>query len=149
MNFNVNKWFTRCHSLLINNYILNSQIIKSNNMYTITHALSWTSHVTCKATRMLNFVKGNLGKCNNKVKSDAYATLGRSILEYATQVWNPHQQNLIRKDELQDGSNQISRVVFTVMLNNLGWIILKQRCKINRLTLLHRLFIIRNQLYKY
>ena len=99
-----------------------------------------TSHngITNKATRMLNFIKKNLGKCNSKVKSDAYATLLRPILEYATQVWDPYQQNLICKIEMiqrrvakwvqSDYSFQSS---VTAMLNSLDWTTLKQRRKVN------------------
>ena len=83
MKFNINKCvllrFTRRHLPLINNYTLNNQTIKSSNTYKyigilLDNSLSWAPHInniTNKATRMLNFIKRNLSKCNSKVKSDA------------------------------------------------------------------------------
>ena len=112
MKFNINKCvllrFMRRHLPLINNYTLNNQTIKSSNTYNylgilLDNSLSWPPHInniTNKPTRMLNFTKRNLSKCNSKVKSDAYTTLVRPILECATQVWDPHQQNLIYKLEM-------------------------------------------------
>ena len=113
MKFNINKCvllrFTRRHLPLINNYTLNNQTIKSSNTYKylgilLDNSLSWAPHInniTNKATRMLNFIKRNLSKCNSKVKSDAYTTLVRPILEYATQVWDPHQQTIYKLEMVQ------------------------------------------------
>ena len=77
---------------------------------------------------MLNFIKRNLSKCNSKVKSDAYTTLVRPILEYATQVWDPHQQNLIYKLEMVQGraarwvqSDYSFKSSVTTMLIGLHW----------------------------
>ena len=90
--------------------------------------------------RMLNFIKRNLSKCNSKVKSDAYTTLVRPILEYATQVWDPHQQNLIYKLEMVQGraarwvqSDYSFKSSVTTMLDNLNWTTLEQRREASRL----------------
>ena len=95
---------------------------------------------------MLNFIKRNLSKCNSKVKSDAYTTLVRPILEYATQVWDPHQQNLIYKLEMVQGraarwvqSDYSFKSSVTTMLDNLNWTTLEQRRETSRLSLFHRI----------
>ena len=95
---------------------------------------------------MLNFIKRNLSKCNSKVKSDAYTTLVRPILEYATQVWDPHQQNLIYKLEMVQGraarwvqSDYSFKSSVTTMLDNLNWTTLEQRREASRLSLFHRI----------
>ena len=95
----------------------------------------------------------NLSKCNSKVESDAYTTLVQPILEYATQVWDPHQQNLIYKLEMvqrraarwvqSDYSFQSS---VTTMLDNLNWTTLEQRHKASYFT---ELLTSRSQHYKY
>ena len=44
----------------------------------LNDTLSWNTHITNitnRATRMLNFLKRNLGKCTNQVKSQAYMLL--------------------------------------------------------------------------
>ena len=69
----------------------------------LNNTLSWNTHIITivnKATRMLNFIKRNLSKCSDTIKSTAYATLVRPILEYATKVWDPHHKFLIHKIEM-------------------------------------------------
>ena len=86
-------------------YILNNQTIQLSNTYrylgvTFTSTLTWNTHisnVTNRATKMLNFIKRNIGKCTNQIKSKVYMSLIRLILEYATQVWDPYQKTLIHK----------------------------------------------------
>jgi len=112
MKFNVNKCVllrvTRNHSPFASKYSLNGQIIQLSYMYKylrvlLTSTLSWNTHITNitnQATRMLNFLKRNLGKCTNQVKSQAYMLLVCPILEYATQVWDPYQKSSTRKIEM-------------------------------------------------
>ena len=102
MKFNVSKCVllraTRNHSLFTSTYILNNETIQLSDTYKylgvlLNSTLSWNAHITIitnRATRMLNFIKRNLGKCTNKVKSKAYTSLVRPILEYTTQVWDPY-----------------------------------------------------------
>ena len=60
--------------------------------------MQWSHHIDgiCKkASKVLNFIRRNLSKCSTEVKSTAYLTLVRPIMEYAASVWDPHQQYLI------------------------------------------------------
>ena len=155
MSFNVDKCvllrFTRSHSPIINDYFLNNQAIQCSNVYKylgiqLANSLSWDTHITTivnKASRMLNFTKRNLSKYCCLIKSIAYTTLVRPILEYATEDWDPHYKCLIYKIEmvqrrvarwvLSDYSFQSS---VTAMIDQL---ILEQRQKRNRLIQLYKI----------
>ena len=73
--------------------------------------------------------------------------LVRPILEYATQVWDPHQQNLIYKLEMVQrraarwvqSDYSVKSSVTTAMLDNLNWTTLEQRRKASRLSLFHKI----------
>ena len=92
---------------------------------------------------MLNFIKRNLGKCTNKVKSKAYTSLVLPILEYATQVWDPYQKSLIYKIEMIQRRAARCNYDFhssvSSMLKDLNWSTLEERRKASRLTLLSRI----------
>ena len=89
---------------------------------------------------MLNFIKRNLYNCSKEIKSKAYLSLVRPILEYASPVWNPH---LIKdSDQIEKIQRTAARWVtsdygwsgsVTVMLNNLHWPTLSLRRKIFKL----------------
>ena len=60
---------------------------------TISKYLTWTTHVSnacTKANRTLGFLRRNLSTCPQDVKETAYKGLARSVLEYASPVWDPH-----------------------------------------------------------
>ena len=71
----------------------------------IHERLSWKSHieaVASKAGRTLGFLRRNLGKCSPALKKQAYISLVRSQLEYASVIWDPHKQNQIdRLEQIQ------------------------------------------------
>lgn len=95
---------------------------------------------------MLNFIKRNLSKCCCSIKSIAYTTLVRPILEYATEVWDPHYKCFIYKIEMVQ--RRVARWVLsdyrfqssvTAMIDQLGWVTLEQRQKRNRLIQLYKI----------
>jgi len=52
-------------------------------------SMTWSHHIQCKvnkATKDLNFIKCILHKCTREVKTTAYFTLVRPLLEYAAMV---------------------------------------------------------------
>ena len=58
---------------------------------TLTSSMSFSVHVNnicIKASEMLNFIKRNLHECSEDVKSIAYKSLFRPILEYSSPVWD-------------------------------------------------------------
>ena len=93
MSLNLDK----CEHLLVTNkkqplsftYMIKDHLIRkvTSAKYlgvTITHNLSWTKHVdtvTCKANSVRAFLQRNLSQCSLHVKSLAYFTYVRPILE--------------------------------------------------------------------
>ena len=61
---------------------------------TISDNLDWSKHIsttTTKANARLSFIKRNLKDCPQKLKEIAYFSLVRSFVDYASAVWDPHQ----------------------------------------------------------
>ena len=108
MKFNSKKCVViRCSkspSPIYYSYTLENNILESKTEHKylgliIHQSLSWSSHITSIANRantMLNFLRRNLSKCSTSVKASAYLSLVRPVMEYASSVWDPYQQNLIQ-----------------------------------------------------
>ena len=67
-------------------------IVKYLGAY-IQSNLSWSLHcktVSAKARQSLNYLRHSIWGATTAVKSVAYKSLVRPLLEYACQVWNPH-----------------------------------------------------------
>ena len=65
--------------------------------------LKWDLHINnivCKANKILGFLRRNLSHCPTNVKAQAYFTLVRPHLEYASCAWDPHLQQDISKLEM-------------------------------------------------
>ena len=78
--------------------------------------------------RTLNFLKHILNKCSSEVKESAYLTMVRPQLEYASDVWDPHQVGDIMKLEKAQRRaacwvlSDYSRFgTVTLMLDQLSW----------------------------
>ena len=68
----------------------------------ISQDLSWDAHVNntvSKANRTLGFLRQNLSVGNTKIKQQAYMSLVRPGLEYASTIWNPYTETLKNKLE--------------------------------------------------
>ena len=69
----------------------------------LSSTLSWNDHIgniTTKANKTLGFIRRNLSKCPMNIKRQAYITLVRPTLEYASSVWDPHLQKHIQQLEM-------------------------------------------------
>ena len=69
----------------------------------ITKDLTWNKHIhqiTASANHTLAFVRRNLHSYPKNIKTTAYTTLVRTLLEYSSSVWDPHTQVLINKIEM-------------------------------------------------
>ena len=108
--------------------------------------MTWSHHiqlkVNIKKTKVLNFIKCTLYKCNKEVKETAYFTLVRPVLEYVAIIWDPYQQYLI--DDIENIQRRASRWVtgdysltssVTEMISPLKWPSLEQCCLQSRLTI--------------
>ena len=61
---------------------------------TISDDFSWHKRVDAvavKASRTLGFLRQNLGECTMEVKSMAYTSLVRPVLDYTSPAWVPYQ----------------------------------------------------------
>jgi hypothetical protein len=67
---------------------------------TITNKLQWDQHInniTAKANTTLGFLRRNLNIPSIRIKGQAYQTLVRPLVEYASTVWNPYTKTEINK----------------------------------------------------
>ena len=82
-------------------YTLCGQVLESvtNNPYLgviFTDDLSFSMRirqVCAKASRTLCFLRRNLRNCPQKLQELAYTSMYRSVLEYASPVWDPYLQH--------------------------------------------------------
>ena len=113
----------------------------------ISNNLDWTAQIEAtvsKANRTLGFLRRNLYGCPRELKETAYLSLVRSVLEYASQVWDPKKKK--HKDPLEAVQKRAARFVtrdysrssITKMLENLKWESLETRRKHLRLVLLYQ-----------
>ena len=80
---------------------------------TLTENLSWDKHIqrsVSKANRTVGFLRRNLRDCTPPVKYCTYKTMVCPIVEYASTVWDPHQQASI--EVLEQVQRQAARHVF-------------------------------------
>jgi hypothetical protein len=117
--------------------------------------LSWKPHInniTKKSNKTLGFLRRNLHSCTHKVKEDAFTTLVRPSLDYASSCWDPHIKE--HTEEVEKVQRRGARFVFnnyksrepgcvTNMLNTLQWEPLAHIRATSRVTMLYK---IRNNL---
>jgi hypothetical protein len=123
------------------------EVVDSNKYLgvTLSEYLSWRKHVeatSSKASRTLGFLRRNFRDCNKSVSEQAYTTMVRPTLEYASLAWDPYTSDQINKlDKVQ---RRAARFVsnnyrdktpgcVTAMVKSLGWEPLKERPKSHRL----------------
>ncbi|XP_072051514.1 uncharacterized protein [Amphiura filiformis] len=73
--------------------------------------LRWNVHynkTTAKANRVLGFLKRNLWHCSREIKENAYKTLVRPTLEYASSVWDPYRKGDVQSLEAIQAHRELS-----------------------------------------
>ena len=68
----------------------------------LDNKLDWGEHISnniSKANRILGLLRRNLWFCPKEVKTTAYTTLVRQILEYAGCAWDPYRKKMVNKLE--------------------------------------------------
>ncbi|XP_062606429.1 uncharacterized protein LOC134268254 [Saccostrea cucullata] len=118
---------------------------------TISQDLSWREHSnsSVKATRTIGFLRRNLRSCPQDIRSRAYTTLVRPVLEYASVVWGPHQHHLIQ--HLENAQHRAARFAtgdyssrdpgsVTTILHQLGWEPLEHRRARNRVIMFYKIY---------
>ena len=114
----------------------------------ISSDLRWNLHtdmVTAKATRTLNLIRRNLYRCPQNIKSLAYTTLVRPLLEYASAAWDPYTGRNVKDIEMVQ--RRAARFVTKEyghetsvgkLVSDLGWQTLQKRRQNARLAVFHR-----------
>ena len=158
MEFHPSKCFVlricRTRNPIIYPYSMLGQTLKpvENHPYLgiiLSESLNWKSHVLDvknKANRTLGFVKRNLYMCPERVKAQAYISLVRPKMEYASAVWDPFRAYQIKwLEQVQRGAARFVTQTYsreegcvTRALDHLGWPTLEQRRYQSRLKLLHK-----------
>ena len=70
---------------------------------TLQSNLKWNQHVdtiTSKANKTLGFLRRNLKIKSEKIKEKAYKSLVRPLVEYASSVWDPHNETQVNQIEM-------------------------------------------------
>ncbi len=146
MDFRPSKCFTmnitRKRNLMISDYVLKDSVLENveKSPYlgvVIRKDLKWRDHVdniTMKANRTLGLVRRNIKTNNKELKTKAFNTLVRPVLDYASSVWDPYQQGDINR--IQAVQRRAARYVTnrfhntsspTEMLLDLNWEALQTR----------------------
>ena len=106
---------------------------------TVANDLSWSQHIdiadtATKAIRSLGFLRGNFKDCSIEVKATTYTTVVRTVLEYASPVWDPHRQTTIKTlDQVQRRAAgclfnmNITPGCITDTIHEVGWESLEDR----------------------
>ncbi|MCG8047766.1 MAG: reverse transcriptase family protein, partial [Candidatus Thiodiazotropha endolucinida] len=116
---------------------------------TITDDLSWDTHIQniCnKANRTIGFLRRNLSIGAIAIKQQAYFSLVRPLVEYASTVWDPHTQvNIHRLEMVQRRAaryvtnRQRNKSSVGNMLHTLNWRTLQDRRKDARLCMMYKI----------
>ena len=113
--------------------------------------MNWKYHIaiiTAKAQNCRHFLQRNLTTCNKETKLQCYKSLVRPIIEYATTVWDPVNNNKL-KNQLEMVQRKSARWICnkwqysespTLMIKELNLKTLEQRRKINQLAMLYELY---------
>ena len=158
MSFNLEKCHvipvTRNKTITKTQYILHGQPLQTVSQakylgLTITSDLRWNAHInsiSSKANRSLGFLRRNLKVSSIQIKTLAYFTFVRPILENSCTVWDPYTATQINKLEMIQ--RRAVRYVLhrhhntssvTNMLQSLGWRSLADRRKDAKLCMLYKI----------
>ncbi len=102
---------------------------------------SFISAVTTKANRTLGFLKRNLQVKSEPLKTTAYKSLVRPLVEYAPSVWDPHTEGCTKQIEMvqRRAARYVNMSSVTDMLKHLEWESLEERRKNQRLSMMYKI----------
>ena len=145
---------TREQNPIIHEYTLHGKVLETVNSakylgVTLTLDLRWNRHVeniVYKANQSLGFLRRNLRINSPNLKSLAYKTLVRPLLEYSSAAWDPYTMENVKKLEMVQRRaaryvlnrfNYLSSV--DEMLQELQWNTLEERRKKDRLVMFYKI----------
>ena len=116
---------------------------------TISSELNWRQHInsiSAKANKTISFLRRNLNISSTAIKQQAYFSLVRPSVEYASVVWDPHEKGDIQcLEKVQRRAARFvknryhNRSSVTDMLEDLKRKSLEQRRKETRLALMFKI----------
>lgn len=116
---------------------------------TVTDDLCWDTHIQSicdKASRTIGFLRRNLNIGSVSIKQQAYFSLVRPLVEYASTVWDPYTQANIQKLEMVQRraaryvtSRHRNTSSVSDMLQSLNWRSLEARRKDARLCMMFKI----------
>ena len=137
------------HQYTLHGHILESVTSAKYLGCLLTSDMKWSDHISTicgKANKTLGFLRRNLNISSVKVKENAYKSLVRPLVEYASSVWDPYQQKDIHRLEMihrraaRYVSNRFgNRSSVDNMLQQMNWRSLEQRRQDARLTMLYKI----------
>ncbi|XP_071142080.1 uncharacterized protein [Mytilus edulis] len=115
----------------------------------LSEDLSWDPHiikVITKSNRVLGFLRRNIWKCPQYIKTQAYTSLVRPHLEYASTVWDPYRKHhidsleMVQRRAARFATSTYSREPGTVtnIMTTLEWQTLESRRKSSRLSMFYK-----------
>jgi len=145
---------TRKRKPLDTSYVLHGHILEvvSEAKYLgvlFTKDLTWGRHISCitgKANRTLGFLRRNLRINSPELKTTAYISLVRPLVEYAATVWDPYTDKDVKEVEkiqrraaryVLNRNHQTSSV--ESMITQLQWTSLKERRRQARLYMMYKI----------
>jgi hypothetical protein len=116
---------------------------------TISHNLKWNDHcnkVIKKASRTLGLLRRTLSPCTRQVKAQAYQSLIRPQMDYASEVWNPDTVTEIKRlEQVQRNSARFvyadyrRRTHVSGLVQDLNWDPLHTRRLIQQATMFYKI----------
>ena len=140
--------------MVVSDYTLHNQSLSRVDTakylgVSLSSNLSWNKHIEVtknKGNRMLGLLKRNLNVGSTEMRSLAYKTIVRPVLEYSSSVWDPYtSDNILILESVQRRAaryvcrNYRNTSSVTGMLENLRWPTLSCRRKISRLSMMHKI----------
>ena len=158
MSFNPDK----CEVMSITNkkmpihasYSIHGHQLKSTNCakylgVNISSNLSWSQHINQtvkKANSSLSFLRRNIGHCPQQIKSQAYTTYVRPILEYASCAWAPYTMyDINRLEAIQNRAARFTMSDYSrfssvsSMKSQLNWDLLQSRRQKAKATMMYKI----------
>ena len=116
---------------------------------TFTNKLQWDqdiNYITSKTNKTLRFLRRNLKIPSIRINEQAYFTLARPLVEYASTIWDPYTQTDINKVEAVQrrasryvANNHRNRSSVSNIIQRLKWKPLADRRKDTRLVMLYKI----------
>ena len=116
---------------------------------TISHDLRWDEHhrkVAQKASRTLGLIRRTLSPCSKAVKAQAYLSLVRPQLEYASDAWNPYtKKGIAQLEQVQRSAARFVHADYrrttsvTPLISDLGWESLHNRRLLSQLKMFYKI----------